>query len=442
MQTLLLIISFILAVMLNVVPKDGIQAIVEIQLFVYIALVIANYVQERNINLLQVWIVAFIFIIHSEMLILADTGNLFEYISPFFLFLMSNNLVILGYYLSKRRVKPIEDVVEYRVENKPLFALLVIASMVIFIYGSIQNVRDNLLLGRQLDDAVGSARLGTMFIDSLGIMLPSLIAFLFKDVRGKVKWFQLLLVIPIFVIHIILATRFKLLFSLIPYCIVSGMIDVVKVSWQKLIALLAIAIGVTMLSSFMKDNRYMSMTELAYDNYVIDEYENSKWSVRLGVQMSPEGVLQMAKYADDYFSTHDLTYGKESANLLYRWVPRKLWKNKPKPLDHWLIRYYEDVSEAHSSSSGFIGVFRADFGWFALFFAILIGLLLRRLDVYALETSMHKSDSLEIIMASLMFSYVFFMVRSPITATYILLYEYIVYVMIKKLTTNKVHITK
>ena len=438
MQYILLLISFVLAAIMYVVPADAIQVIVEAQLFVYVAMVVANYLAERRINLLQVWIVAYIFIIHSEMLILADMGDIFEYLSPFFLFLMSNNLVLLGYYISKRKAKPINNVVEYQVENKPLFALLIIVSLAIFVYGSIQNVRDNLLLGRQLDDAVGSAKLGAMFIDSIGIMLPSLIAFLFKDVRGKVKWLQLLFVIPIFIIHIILATRFKLLFSLIPYCIVSGMIDVVKVSWQRMVALLAIAIGVTTLSSFMKENRYMSMTELSYDNYVIDEYENSKWSVKLGVQMSPEGVLQMAKYADDYFSSHDLTYGKECANLLYRWVPRKLWNNKPKPLDHWLIRYYEDVSEAHSTSSGFIGVFRADFGWFALLFAVLLGLLLKRLDVYALETCEYKSTSLEIIMASLMFSYVFFMVRSPITATYILLYEYIVYVMIRTLTTIKV----
>jgi hypothetical protein len=422
------------------VPEGAVQAIVEAQLFVYVAMVVLNYLHEKHINILQIWIVAFVFIIHSEMLILADARDVFEYLSPFFLFLMSNNLVILGYHLSKRRVKPMYSIVNYQVYNKPLFALLVVVFMAVFIYGSIQNVRDNLLLGRQLDDTVGSAKLGAMFVDSIGIMLPSLIAFLFKDVKGKIKWLQLIFVIPIFLIHIILATRFKLLFSFIPFCVVSGMIDVVRVSWQRLVALLAIAIGVSMLSSFMKENRYLSITELTYDNYVIDEYEGSKWSVKLGAQMSPEGVLQMAKYADDYFSNHDLTYGKECANLLYRWVPRKLWRDKPKPIDHWLIRYYEDVSDAHSSSSGFIGVFRADFGWFALFFALLLGFLLKRLDIYTLETCMYKKDSLEIIMASLMFSYVFFMVRSPITATYILLYEYIVYVVIRKLTTNKVYI--
>ena len=440
MQIVLIIISFILAFALNVTPKDNVQLIVEMQLLVYISLIIANYMKTKCINLFQVWLVAFIFIIHSDILFTADSKNVMEYISPFFLYLMANNLVLVGYNIQNaipqhRQLR--KDI--YTISNKHWYVFILFVFTLIFLLGSLSEVRNNLMSGRQLDEAVGSASVVGIFVNAVGILLPSLIAYFFRDVRGTKKWLQLIFVIPILVIHMILATRFKLLFALVPYCVVAGIIDVVNVSKKKLIPLIMSVLLVLQVASFMKANRYNTLAEMSVSNEYEDEIvgENARWSVKLAAQMSPEGIMKMSRYADKYFEHHELCYGRESAHLLFRWVPRAIWKNKPMPIDHWLIRYYENVSEYHSTSSGFIGIFRADFGWFALIFAILIGMLIRRLNDYMSNVCCYRSDSIELVIAAMIIPYVFFMVRSPITATYIFLYEYIVYMIVRILATNK-----
>ena len=189
----------------------------------------------------------------------------------------------------------------------------------------------------------------------------------------------------------------------------------------------------------MKDNRYKSLGELGTNEYVADEYKNSRWSVKLAAELSPEGIIQVAKYADDYFKNHDLRYGLESTNIFYRWIPRKLWPNKPTTLDHWLIRYYEDVPDTHSTSSGFIGIFRADFGWFALIFAFFIGLIVAKINAYMEGVCAINTQSIEIVMAAAMIPLTFFIVRSPITSTYTLLFEYFIYLIIRTFTTDKTY---
>jgi oligosaccharide repeat unit polymerase len=293
-------------------------------------------------------------------------------------------------------------------------------------------------MGRQLDETIGTANVGKLLSNAMGIILPSFIAFVFGKVKGGLKWLQLIFVIPIFVLHIILATRFKLLFAFIPYCIISGLINVSNPTKKTNIMLIILIVASSMISSIMKDNRYMSVSELAMDDYIVDEYSNSRWSVKLGTKLSPEGIIQVMKYADDYFENHDLRYGIESSNILYRWIPRKIWPNKPTTLDHWLIRYYENVPDTHSTSSGFIGVFRADFGWLAaLLFAFLIGMMIARINVYMNRMCTDNTSSIEYVMAVAMIPFVFFFVRSPITSAYTLLFEYFVYVTVRVLTTNK-----
>ncbi len=437
MQTLLLIVSFILAVMLYVVPENGIQTIIEVQLFVYIALIVANYKRCKHINLFQVWIAAFIFMIHSEMLILAGDSLVFEYTTPMFLFLMSNNLVLVGYLYAKPKCNKDVKLREYRITNKHLYILLIILFYIIFIWNSAKEASLNLLMGRQLDDTIGTTNIWDMLANSMGIILPSLVAFLFRDVKKPFKWIQLILVLPVFIFHVVLATRFKLLFSLIPYCIVSGLINLSKSTWRTNMALLVIILSASILSSFMKSNRNMSVVDLGMDEHVADEYANSRWSVKLGAELSPEGIIQVAKYADNYFENHELRYGLESSNILYRWVPRKIWPNKPTTLDHWLIRYYEDVPDTHSTSSGFIGVFRADFGWFALVFAFIIGIVVAKINAYMERICTNNTSSIEFIIAATMVPLVFFMVRSPITSVYTLLFEYLVYLIVRIFTTAR-----
>ena len=439
MQSLLLLISIVLSTILYVAPESDTQLILEMQLVVYVVLIAVNYIQTKRFNLFQVWLAAFIFILHSEMLIIVDSNDTIGYLSPFFLFLMSNNLVLVGYgFVGNGKTKK-RSVDIYQIYNKHRFAFLLVGLGVWFILGSIMDIQNNLLMGRQLEETVGSSDIFSVFTDAIGVILPALIAFMYRDEKGPKKWLHLVYVLPIFIVHIILATRFKLLFALVPYCIVIGAIDVVRPSKKMIISLLLVALVTSYISSFMKENRYKTMAELSNsNNYDEDDVpEDARWSVKLAAKMSPEGVIMMARYADVYFENHDLCYGKEIAHLFYRWVPRSLWKNKPMPIEHWLIRHYENVSEYHSTSSGYIGALRADFGWFSLLFAILIGVFLKKLDLYVSDVCRNRPNSIEIVVAAMIFAYVFFMVRSPITATYTFLYECVVYLIVKVAATRK-----
>ena len=145
----------------------------------------------------------------------------------------------------------------------------------------------------------------------------------------------------------------------------------------------------------------------------------------------------MTELANDYFSTHSLRYGRETSIILYFWVPRAIWPDKPTQLDHWLIREYNKrVPDGHSTASGFTGELRADFGMFSLFFVFVGGMLLRRGDAYV-EQVFLSSDNINKILAACFFPYVFFVVRSPLAATQTFIFELVIFFIIKRFMTEK-----
>ena len=152
--------------------------------------------------------------------------------------------------------------------------------------------------------------------------------------------------------------------------------------------------------------------------------------------MSPEGIIYMAKKADEYFANNPLLYGRETAFLLYFWVPRSIWPDKPTQLGSWLIRKTENVSDEHSTSSGFMGELRADFGWFSLIFALFIGLLLNLCDQF-IYSFKNNENNIDYIIAAVLYCYFFFFVRSPITASMVLIGEFITFYIIKRVFFEK-----
>ena len=131
---------------------------------------------------------------------------------------------------------------------------------------------------------------------------------------------------------------------------------------------------------------------------------------------SNEGVVDMTSLMFDYFDNNDYLYGKSSLFITYFWVPRQLWPTKPTMIGHWLVRETRSgFGNAHSASFGFTGFLYTDFGMFSLIFIFFIGRALKYAENY--KNIVLKNKSYSMIIGAMLYPYIFFFVRSPITAT-------------------------
>ena len=130
-------------------------------------------------------------------------------------------------------------------------------------------------------------------------------------------------------------------------------------------------------------------------------------------------VLSTAKMIE-MFEYKEYMLGKSSSFLLYAWIPRSIWPEKPTMLGHWLIRERGETGFAsnHSASFGYAGDAYADFGFLGgLLFSAIIGLVLRHFNEKVKYIFYYQRENSIIVLASISYSYVFFFVRSPLTAT-------------------------
>ena len=85
-------------------------------------------------------------------------------------------------------------------------------------------------------------------------------------------------------------------------------------------------------------------------------------------------------------------------------------------LGFWFIREYTaNLSAGHSSALGFTGDLYVDFGKYSLLFVFLLGRVLKIGE--AIQSMLFKTKGYNIIIGAMIFPYVFFFVRSPVTAT-------------------------
>src|SRR5690606_3053973 len=134
-----------------------------------------------------------------------------------------------------------------------------------------------------------------------------------------------------------------------------------------------------------------------------------------------------------HFEAHPHTYGSSIAFLTYFWIPRAIWPDKPTMLGHWLIREYRSgFGSGHSSSFGFTGELFADFGYYSLFFVFLLVIILNWANQFN-TFYLSQPRSYTKILVVMIFSYVFFFVRSPITATMTFLVLLVVQYLIRKM---------
>ena len=417
--------------------SNSIFAFSEFYFYSLIAIGLLDYYKNKSFTFFQVWQAAFVFIILSEAL-LTSINNSGMLLATKFL-ILANNIFILGYIVPQRlaRFKTGDDKT-YRLKPMKWAPLIFVVLVGLYVAYALPGRLAIFLYGRSGLSGTGgegSSLLISGLSQSISYILPATIVFYYKEVLKKKSLFiPILISLPIFLVLLIGGTRFPLLFSLGGFLIVSQANTIkgkISISTRMILIVLLILIGTSFMKSF-RASGYQGQSIFALPNQV-----NGNFTQMLATQMSPEGIVDMTDIMFDYFNNNPHTYGRSTLFLTYFWIPRSIWSDKPTMLGNWLIREYRNnFSDGHSSSFGFTGELFADFGYFSLVIVFLMGMLLKRADQFRVF-QLSQTGVYPKLLVAMLFPYIFFFVRSPITATMNFIGILIAYYLFKKLIFRK-----
>lgn len=408
---------------------DSVYAIALNSFFVLTTLILIDFLSTKTISLYQVWIFAFVFIILAEALVsLQPSANISLRAVRYLIF--TNFILLFGYSVTEfPRLKRnrLSNTVLATGRTLPLL-LLVTACYTIYQFPKNFIVFS---LGRT-SITEGDVSLASNIIGALGYLLPSILAYYFKfhTRNAKLIW-PLLASVPIFVTLFVGGTRFPLLFSFLGFVLV--WFDIRWLNSRKITQIVCASFFLFYAAGEMRQFRAFGVGSEAKSVRASSLNDDSGTIfTRLAQNMSPEGVIDMTNLLMRYFDSHDHLCGRSSSFILYFWVPRSIWDDKPSMLGHWLVRKFRSgFSDGFSSSFGFTGDLYADFGYYSLFFVLILGVGLKRLE--ALKDQYFLFGGYRRILGAMFFPYVFFFVRSPITATMTFIGIYFFYVCIRAL---------
>ena len=296
----------------------------------------------------------------------------------------------------------------------------------------------SLLLGRIQDPTVGGDASQFLFgeiVGSIGIVLPAIAFYYFRVYRKSKIWIAWIISIPILLILFMLGIRNTLLFAFLGFVIAGKYIDLTHLNKKLFISLGLAAAFLLGVSGFMRNYRVGGLEGGGRD--FGNDDKNSSLAVRIARSMSGEGIIKCMNYEKIYFDNNPYTFGTNTGFILYFWIPRALWHDKPTMLGHWLVREEEtNVPNAHSSSYGFAGEPYADFGYLSLILIFFYGVGLKKIEVFQ-KRNFRLSDK-KSIMGAMMYPWVFFFVRSPITSTISLLGAFVWYLIFVKLLKKNI----
>lgn len=411
-----LLISFILLFSIVLLLINDIHLLGQVYFYSITIYTILNIYLNKKIQLIDIWNGAFVFIIVSEILqIEFNNQNL---TAAVYFLLISNNVVNIGYlHGNKRRLYiPVEKNYEKSRNNKTIVFLLIFV-IVFYTFIKLPEALYTFRVGRNVvfSQNVGQGFILTPLFDSIAYVFPAIIAYYYIYVKQKKLFIPFILSSPIFLILFLSGTRFPLLFSFLGFIIVVQAKYFIKIKFKHfiLIALLFFSLiyGAKLMAHFRS-------TDTKNEQFLLSNKSNKTDfpTFLASTIMSNEGVVDMTSVMFDYFNHNPHLYGASTSFILYFWIPREIWPDKPTMLGNWLVREYRGgFSDAHSASFGFTGDLYADFGLFSFVFIFFIGRLLRYADVF--KEKAFKESGFNVIIAAMFFPYTFFFVRSPITAT-------------------------
>ena len=269
---------------------------------------------------------------------------------------------------------------------------------------------------------------GRGILNVIAMILPGLISFAISHKnysRIKQLSYSIILTIPIFIFIFLQGNRFPLLFSLSIFLFINFPKFLIKPEKSFFSSFIVIVIGL-LISSQMVNLR------------------NSVYGVngepKLFGFIKSEGILESNVMLMRYFDFNDNTYGTSLLNILFFWIPRSIWSEKPTYLGFWLIREFEDVGSQHSAGFGFSGEAYADFGLFGgLLACSALGLIFSRLERF--NYIHRKTYNIKFFYCALLMPFSFFMARNLDTAIFMLISISLLIYLFDKLFTRRISIS-
>lgn len=409
-----LIILFILLITIFVFLFIDYKTLGSFYFYTLFSFLLINIIINKTISLIDVWNFAFIFIVLSEVFssLIVVTEN---HLDGLKYLITANNLINVGYF-SKRKVNINLSIKREVFANKRYTLYLIIFLICFYFLSEIPRAVYIFSVGRNIaySEAEEENLLGPL-INALGFILPAISTYYFSIVKGKSLWISFLFSTPIFIVLFLGGTRFPLLFSFIGFLFVAQSKIESKFSLKKGALVVLSLVSLLLVTQLMKHFRSSTQKDKEFV-LVTSDYENVSVAEYLSSYMSAEGTIDMTSLMFKHFKSNNHLYGKSTLFITYFWIPRQVWPDKPTMIGYWFIRKYRsNFGDSYSASFGFTGDLYADFGLFSLFFVFLIGRAIKYAENF--KNCALKSKNYSIILGAMIFPYIFFFVRSPITAT-------------------------
>ena len=275
------------------------------------------------------------------------------------------------------------------------------------------------------------------FSQFCGYLLPSFI-FIWNIKRtsfNKALLNSFLLSAPIWIIYIIIGTRHNILYSFFGLVGCAALVKFSKFKFKSIYL-------VFLLVAYFASNTMLEARKHGFFNYIKGN-TNERYS-KLEKNITDQTTVYMS-YVVDYYEEKPLVYGTSTATILFFWIPRNLWPDKPPQFSYWFIREYlggqKGFNDKHSTPASYLGVPYSDFGYLGVILtSLLIAFLLNRLDKYFRKNQM-LSDYKRLVFVSFFLASIFFLPRqlSHLVSKVLILYLIITVIFY---FTNKTFVIK
>lgn len=391
--------------------------IANLHFYLLLLLLLGDLYAERSVSLMTIWLSGFIYIVLSDML-LNSYGAENLWASKYML--IANDMIIIGYYSKLPEKKQISTPNSDYIKPSKSFWITYCVFYIIYLAYSIPIVINSIALGgRNAEDTESNLFLST-FLSGYKVM-PILIAAYFAWFKPNKKWIAIVLSLPFLLAEFFSGTRFRFLFSVMPFLLVIGFLNLRKITSRTVSKMILIVIAIGALSSVMvlfRNSGFKGRETIVSESQLMNHPYGDYWSTKISAECSPEGTVPMMTILRNHINVYGHTYGVYTGFIFYFWVPRSIWPSKPEMIGHWLAQgYLTGISAGHSSSLGFTGELYADFGYFSLILLLFLGRLMRKGNSFILCYDYGRVPCLQSLISVLLIPYIFFTVRSPITAT-------------------------
>lgn len=415
---------------LTILLVDNLSFLGNLYFYLIISYIGFSVISNRNFQLIDVWNGGFVFIILSEIIINRNPDMYMLSASKYLM--IANNIVNIGYLYRNKGLKQISKERIKKNRNNSFIVVVLLLFVSFFFITKFSGAVASFLFGRDTSRGPGGGSLIGYITNSIGFVLPAILVYYFSQIRKKKIWIPLILSLPIFIILFMGGTRFPLLFSLLGFAIVAQEKYSTRLTIKNYIIISVIGIGLLYSTKLMKTFRSTGAAESGFTIQSNKKNKNDNLAVYISREfMSPEGVVDMTALMFKHFEKNEHLYGASSSFILYFWIPRSFWPEKPTMLGYWFIRQYRDgFGDGHSASFGFTGDLYADFGLFSLIIVFFLGRLLKIADNYRRRAFI--SGGYNTILGAMFYPFVFFFVRSPITSSMTFLGILFIYFVMKR----------